>query len=688
MTNTKTTKRALLASVLSIVICLTMLIGSTFAWFTDSATTGVNVIKSGNLEIGFEYADGTEAIETAKWENAEGAEIFNYEKWEPGYTVAKHIKITNKGTLAFKYELDFMLSSPVGKLAEVIDVYFADPAVQVADRTDATNLEKVKYVGTLKEFLEDTAIDPENGYLLEDDSATVTIVLKMQESAGNIYQNETVGEGLTVAIFATQYTYESDSFDNQYDANAPTLVMIDDKQYDNIAAAIAAAEDNATIKLSGKFELPNNIPNKTLTFTTTDADNKALIAIKNNTVATDATLTFDGVTVKGQTGNGDWHTVQLNNAKKATYKNCTIIDLITTYCPSDFIDCEFKNNSTKDADWYSVFDYASGDVNITNCTFNTRASKAVKIFSEGKQSATLNVTNCKFNGSFFDKAAIEIDTTHTEGTYTVNISNCTTNKYYTELWSDKFANSKAVVNVDGKRQIKIANGLYFDDNATYTVVSATGMFNFAKQVNESNKTFSGKTVVLENDIDLENKTWTPIGQTGATQFLGTFDGNGHTIKNLKIDSSAQTGGTYSSGLFGWIERQGEDAGYLMAVKNLTIDNANVKGNHNVAVIAGYLIGTIDNCHVKNATVVCNHANNDACGDKAGVIAGIAAEAKALIKDCTAADSTVSAGRDAGQIVGACIVGKVENCKATNVTVSATGDCTGNNINNELIGRTN
>ncbi len=685
MTKTKTTKRALIASVLSLLVCFTMLIGSTFAWFTDSATTGVNVIKSGNLEIGFEYADGTEAIDTANWQNAEGAKIFDYEKWEPGYTVAKHIKISNKGNLALKYELDFMLNGPLGKLAEVIDVYFVDRGKQVANRTDVNGL---KEVGTLKAFLEKTVANPEKGELLKGESDIVTIVLKMQETAGNAYQNQNVGDGLTVAIFATQYTYEKDSFDDQYDVNAPTLVMIGDTQYASLADAIATAEANDTIKLAGNFILPDNINNKTLTFTTTDADNKAVISIGyKNTTANGSTLTFDGITIKGHksANKNDWYTDQLKGAVKATYKNCKIIDLITTFCPSDFIECVFENTFE---DQYSVYCYSNGTFNFDSCTFNTACSKAIKVYDEGNIAGekTVNVKNCTFKAAASKKAAVEIDSTRRadKGDYLVNISNCTINENYSSVYN--LEGTYAKVTIDGKTAI--AEGLLYDDVSTYTVTSAEGMFNFAKQVNESANSFSGKTVVLANDIDLENKAWTPIGQTGATQFLGTFDGNSHTIKNLKIDSSAQTGGSYSSGLFGWIERHGEDAGYLMAVKNLTIDNANVKGNHNVAVIAGYLIGTIDNCHVKNAIVVCNHANENACGDKAGVIAGIAAEAKALIKDCTAADSTVTAGRDAGQIVGACIVGKVENCKATNVTVSATGDCNGNNISNAIIGRTN
>ena len=78
MTNSKNTKRALLASLLSTVVCCAMLIGSTFAWFTDSVTSTGNIIKSGNLDVTLEWANGTEALDMATWKDASTGPIFNY----------------------------------------------------------------------------------------------------------------------------------------------------------------------------------------------------------------------------------------------------------------------------------------------------------------------------------------------------------------------------------------------------------------------------------------------------------------------------------------------------------------------------------------------------------------------------------------------------------------------------------
>lgn len=223
------------------------------------------------------------------------------------------------------------------------------------------------------------------------------------------------------------------------------------------------------------------------------------------------------------------------------------------------------------------------------------------------------------------------------------------------------------------------------DENEVIIKTAKELFWFANEVNVNNNSFSGKTVKLDADIDLENAEWTPVGQTGATQFKGTFDGQNHTISNLNIDKTSETGKHYSSGLFGWLN--------AATVKNVKVNGATVKGNHNVAVIAGYLETagcTVENCHVSNVAVECHHANEDACGDKAGGVVGHAGNTGVIVKDCTAKISTIKAGRDAGQIVGAALEANVTGCSAENVEVSALDGCNdsnaGGNIRNEVVGR--
>ena len=212
-----------------------------------------------------------------------------------------------------------------------------------------------------------------------------------------------------------------------------------------------------------------------------------------------------------------------------------------------------------------------------------------------------------------------------------------------------------------------------------TISTAAELAAFANDVNINGKNYSGVTVKLANDINLGNMPWTPIGQTGATEFRGVFDGQGNTSYNLNVDSAAQTGEHYSSGLFGWAEA-------YVTIQNVNIDGATVTGHHNVAALVGYTYSAkITNCHVTNATIVCTHADDEACGDKSGSIAGYAGD-ESRFTNCSATDCTVKAGRDAGQLIGAGYTGSISDCSATNVTVMANGTCNGSNVNATIIGR--
>ena len=222
------TRRALLMSALSLLLCVSMLVGTTFAWFTDSVTSANNIIKSGNLDVEMYWADGTQAVPTDKtgWTDASQGAIFNYNLWEPGYTQVRHIKIANEGTLALKYKVSIVANGVVSDLANVIDVYYADPAVQVANRTDLTDANKL---GTLTNVLEDLG-ETGIGELIAGASDTITIAFKMRETAGNEYMNKAIGTDFSVVLTATQMTYENDSFGPDYDdaawvaANADALV--------------------------------------------------------------------------------------------------------------------------------------------------------------------------------------------------------------------------------------------------------------------------------------------------------------------------------------------------------------------------------------------------------------------------------------------------------------------------------
>ncbi|WP_186564750.1 S-layer homology domain-containing protein [Lawsonibacter celer] len=386
-------------------------------------------------------------------------------------------------------------------------------------------------------------------------------------------------------------------------------------------------------------------------------------------------ITFNGVTIDTTANTGNYKGYAY---MKGTFNNCNFVGAYSLNNANDFV----FNNCTFDFKNGYFWTWGAKSATFNNCIFNGN-SKA--ILAHGWESTVITIKGCTFaatekgyaSGGTVWTAAIEIDPAGSN-TYTINISDSTINENYAGWTRIKDGSTGHVIKIDGK--LPVAEGLAIDpETGAYEISSAAGLFNFAKQVNEEGNNFSGKTVKLVSDIDLANATWTPIGQTGATEFRGVFDGQNYTISNLNVDSSAQTGEHYSSGLFGWSEAGAQ-------IKNVKIEGATIKGNHNVAVIVGYTYSDkITNCHVTNAVVVCAHANNDACGDKAGIVGGYVGN-EACVTDCSATDCTVTAGRDAGQLIGCGYNVSLSNCSADNVTVTAGGDCTGNNINEALIGR--
>ncbi len=225
------------------------------------------------------------------------------------------------------------------------------------------------------------------------------------------------------------------------------------------------------------------------------------------------------------------------------------------------------------------------------------------------------------------------------------------------------------------------------------IETAEQLAGLAKAVNEGN-TFAGKTIKLIADIDLQDKEWTPIGYgyvKGSTQtghrFEGTFDGQKHKIYNLKITGSigGMDGiGAAGVGLFGQINGR---------LRQITVIGANVSGNHYVGVISGFTyFSDIYDCDVVDGHVSCTLLNEDENGDKAGIITGYCDDAD--ITYCNVSNSTVSASRDAGQLIGAEKNNQASNGEedittgneAINVVVTWNETGTGRNIENELVGR--
>ena len=267
MTNCKSTKRALLGSVMAMVLCLAMLVGATFAWFTDTASTGVNRIQAGNLDVQLQYATAwDENGKVTSWADAQGRQL-EFKKaagtenetilWEPGCTYElPELRVVNKGNLALKYKVAITGINGSAKLNEVIDWTINDADLSADHSLSA---------GATSEAL--------------------TIKGHMQESAGNDYMNESI-DGVAITVVATQNTVESDSFNNTYDANATypvvnvtelkealtnggVVAVTEDIQTNNIedtAAARIVISQPTTLNLEKKIITPDNMGNNGTNF--------------------------------------------------------------------------------------------------------------------------------------------------------------------------------------------------------------------------------------------------------------------------------------------------------------------------------------------------------------------------------------------------------------------------------------
>ena len=232
MRERRATKRALLTSIMALVMCVVMLVGTTFAWFTDTATANVNTIKAGNLKLGLEMATAWDADgKPTAWENARGKTLsFLRMKdngaveqnadilWEPGATYRlPELRVSNAGNLNLKYKVQITgietnrTPTSTANLNDVIDwtiTYGGTPLATGSDEyvlnANETNKDVIKISGTMK------------------------------TSANNDYQGLSI-DGVAVTVYATQMTGEYDSSKNDYDKDA---------QYPVYAAA--AVEVNAS----------------------------------------------------------------------------------------------------------------------------------------------------------------------------------------------------------------------------------------------------------------------------------------------------------------------------------------------------------------------------------------------------------------------------------------------------------
>ena len=309
MKTNKTSKRALLTSVLSIALCLSMLIGTTFAWFTDTASTAVNKIQAGTLDVDIVDAAGN---------TLNGKTLYFRDKdqntnilWEPGATFnLDTFRIVNKGNLALKYKV---VISGIDGSAELLNVINF-----TVKKGDAAPVELAGWEGVLL---------PEGATATATDGADVkttgliAISGKMDEQAGNQYQGLSI-DGLGITVYATQAKYESDSNGNTYDEGAD---MTPDNLEQRVQGSAEVKANEATTVTTKDASASAAIPAGALTADTTVTLSKTPVATSGNITveAAQSAATYD-ISLTDSDGNkltaaeGKYFTVKLNIGKDLT----------------------------------------------------------------------------------------------------------------------------------------------------------------------------------------------------------------------------------------------------------------------------------------------------------------------------------------------------------------------------------
>ena len=448
MNNKRATKRALLTSVMALVMCVVMLVGTTFAWFTDTASTGVNKIQAGNLDVGLEMKDAN-----GKWVSAEGKTLTFKTKynraadqilWEPGCTYElPELRVVNNGNLALKYKIQITGIQGDAKLNEVIDWTINDAAIDLTEQHLAAKTE----------------------------GAAFTIKGVMQTTAGNEYQGLSI-DGIGITVYATQDTVENDSFDNTYDANATYYPVIDlaglkdaVKNGGNVAVDAdvqVSGTDTAaqrtiiakptTLNLNAKIVSPDNMGNNKTNFcalivdadTTINAGESGGIDTGTNggygiNVRNGATLTINGgsyygggTAVQVQEGTltitGGHFAVEafgepygynfLLNCIDSAYKNGTAKIIVKggTFVNFNPADCKAEGEGTNFvADGYGVVatPQANGDVWYTV----VEESATGKTFGSGTHTLSTGITATDSDAIAVKAIGADADVTILDGTF-------------------------------------------------------------------------------------------------------------------------------------------------------------------------------------------------------------------------------------------------------------------------------
>ena len=612
----KSKKSALLLSFTSLLLCFAMLAGSTFAWFTDTATTGVNKITSGNLHVEIQNEAGTK-IEKLEWVTKEGTAIDNQDDilWEPGCTyLLTPFKIVNTGNLALKYKIVITGLDGDSPLLDVIKFTYK--------------------VGGVESLLN------EEGHLTAKGTAgastdMITVSAHMDEAADNRYQDKEL-TNIRFTVYATQDTVENDSYGPTYDKNATYYPVLDaaglkdalvnggnikvDNDVDTGKAVMTVTKDT-TLDMNGKTI--QNTENIWIDNNGSDG-NWSLISARNGA---NLTITGNG-TFKAK--ENDAMAVDVQSGATVTIKNGTFIGNVdavyvtegTAIIEGGFFDIQQKAAGTGEAQYRFM-------LNCLDESYKAEPKKA-NIIVKGGTFVNFDPSNNTAEGAGTNFVA--------EGYSVICEEQANGDKWYTVVRAAGSEKTLKAAIEEGAPYIQLTENVDVSEVLTFeneTTIDLNGK-TLSSSVNSD-----GNSLVLKGDTVIKNGTYQGTGTARGITAYGNL-----TLENVKVNVAGQVGvacskenctysiqdseikGDYALANFAnnatvtiqgstlegkdcGLYHNGSNSGLKLNVTDTTINGGNgpettgvyISGSTDTVAAGGYQQATFTNCTIEGATAV-------------------------------------------------------------------------------------
>ena len=510
MKQNKSAKRSLAFSVLSLLLCCAMLVGTTFAWFTDSVTSGNNKIVAGNLDVEL-YHNADANVTTIENKVDENTMLFVQNLWEPGVAVFENFKVANEGTLALKYQLMInftnAVKTPSGKtLADVLKVGVVENGV-------SGNRDAVVGAVTTWEPLATFALE---GKLEANENDIYGVVIWWEPSdiddefnMNNENKGTVLSIDLGVSLIATQVEAERDAFGDDYDKDTTLPELI---------------EDNAELKDALTADVKDIIVTLTndVTWDVAAWAQNAMGGASTETI----TINGNGYTINFNQTNSDWNNITAGDGIVLTINDAKVTNSGHNDGPWNRHDLNFDcevvmNNVTSDK--AMAFKNSATLNNVTIDDANTSDTYAIWV-SPRTEGQTITLNNCVIDMlDCTDGRGIKIDNQYVnaadEKLVTLNVSNTTfkTEEKSAILVKTTLGANITLNNVDIANTLDPLHEVWVDEaaEAAYDLVTVTG-----------------GVKVLESDITVGSNALDAALKDNETVTLQLATGN-YTLPNVK-----------------------------------------------------------------------------------------------------------------------------------------------------------